>query len=314
LDDQDPSIDPNLPAYSQGAPVIWPTPHNYISYGDSYAAGIGAHCGWFRDEFDDSTEGDDCRRCEGSYPFQLQSADPQMQGATLHFPACSGAIINDLEHENENGRRPQMSWVRELKFYETSGWATMSIGGNDLHFSEAALSCLFWYDEAKCNSALAYAANKLNDRDFRLDLVNVYTGMLYDAYAQRVPAGQRGFLLIVTGYIQFFYDKDRECDKSWFLPWGKELTQELRQQMNSLVVKLNEVIQDAIIQAQHSWGNRYWNIVFFDTDSLFENHRFCETGVDYRNSWFLVPFGADALADGSEFSSGPDSDDVDLLT
>jgi hypothetical protein len=61
-------------------------------------------------------------------------------------------------------------------------------------------------------------------------------------------------------------------------------------------------------------GKSIRNIVFFDTDSLFENHRFCEPGVDYRNSWFLLPLGVDALADGTEFSTPPDSDDVDLLT
>ncbi|EED13518.1 hypothetical protein TSTA_097740 [Talaromyces stipitatus ATCC 10500] len=181
LDDQDPSIDSNLPAYSRNGPVIWPTPHNYISYGDSYAAGIGGHCGWIRDEFDESLEGDDCCRCEESYPFQLQSAGPQMQGATLYFPACSGAIINDMENSNENGRRSQM--------------------GNDLHFADAALNCLFWYDEGKCTSALAYAANKLNDASFRLALAEVYSNIILDSYGQRAPTAQMGFLLIVTGYI-----------------------------------------------------------------------------------------------------------------
>jgi hypothetical protein len=165
-----------------------------------------------------------------------------MQGATLHFPACSGAIINDTENSNENRRRSQMGWVRELNYYETSGWTTLSIGGNDLHFADAAYYCLFWWNEESCNSALAYAANKLNDANFRLALAGVYNNILLDAYADRVPAGQMGFLLIVTSYIQFFYDKDDGCDQSWFWSKGGYLKQELRQQMNSLVVKFNEVM------------------------------------------------------------------------
>jgi hypothetical protein len=32
---------------------------------------------------------------------------------------------------------------------------------------------------------------------------------------------------------------------------------------------------------------------------LFGGHRFCQIGLDYRYSWFLVPMGADALDDGT---------------
>jgi hypothetical protein len=118
--------------------------------------------------------------------------------------------------------------------------------------------------------------------------------------AGRQPANH-GFLLVVTGYIQFFYDKDDACHNSYFF-FGGYLKQKLRQDLNSLVVTLNGVIQDAIQIAGRSFSGNYnidYNIKYLDTDRLFEGHRFCEPNKDYRDSWFFVMAGADALADGT---------------
>jgi hypothetical protein len=218
-----------------------------------------------------------------------------MIGTTLRFPACTGAVIADLETATSK-REAQLRMIMDKQYYANSGWATISIGGNDLGFSDIAWNCLYWWDEDKCTSAMANAATKLRSDAFRLQLSTLYDNIFLDALSQRNNAD--GFLLVVTGYIQFFYDKDRACDQSYF--WrGSYLTQELRQQLNSLVVTFNNVIQAAVREAQAEWGNPGWSIIYFDADSQFEGHRFCQPGYDYRNSWFLVPWGADALDDGT---------------
>ncbi|KAJ5801621.1 uncharacterized protein N7518_003689 [Penicillium psychrosexuale] len=302
LDDEDPSIDPGLPALTVPHP-FWPLPHNYISYGDSYAAGIGAHCGWIIDEFDESTEGIDCRRCEGLYPYQLLSAGPELNGKELRFPSCSGAVINDMENANANGREGQIIWVRALDYYKSSGWGTLSIGGNDLGFADIVISCILWWNSNKCDAAMGRAGAKVRDPAFKLKLADLYNNILLDAMGGRQPENH-GFLLVVTGYAQFFYDKDGECDESYF--WrGGYLKQELRMNVNALVVELNNVIKEAVIIAQDAFGGNYktdYNIKFFDTDVLFEGHRFCEPNKDYHDSWFFVILGADALADGTVVS------------
>ncbi|KAL4860487.1 SGNH hydrolase-type esterase domain-containing protein [Aspergillus spectabilis] len=314
-DDQDPLIDPQLP--TNLAPRIWPTPRNFISYGDSYAAGIGATCGWIRDEFEDKLQPDECRRCQGSYPWQLQTAGPALADSRVRFPACSGAVTADLT-EFERPRRPQLDWIwrGEQHYYQSSGWGTMSIGGNDVGFADIAWNCLYWENKDKCNQGMGNAAVKIRSPEFHKTLVGIYNRVLMDALAERQPIGQKGFLLLVTGYMQFFYDRDNACDNDYF--WrGMFLTRDLRRNINALVVELNNVIQSAIRETMESWGGAY-NVIYYDADARFEGNRFCQPGRDYRNSWFLVPWGADALANDTEvavdLSQYPSSHLIDLTT
>jgi hypothetical protein len=216
----------------------------------------------------------------------------------------------------ERTREPQTNWIYRRNDYIESGWGTLSIGGNDLGFAQIALSCLYWYNEANCESSMGKAAITLRSKEFETKLALIYDKIVMDAMAVREMNYQKGFLLIVTGYMKFFYDQDNECDDKYFWRGGK-LTRDLRRNMNALVVELNEVIKKAIQEAMDGFGGMY-NVIYFDADSLFEGNRFCEPGRDYRNSWFFVPMGADALADDTEvlvdLSQYPTSELIDLTT
>ncbi|KAL3483176.1 SGNH hydrolase-type esterase domain-containing protein [Aspergillus germanicus] len=200
-DDQDPSIDPQLP--TNLAPWRWSTPHNYILFGDSYSAGIGANCEWIYDKFHPSGS---CRRCHGSYPWQLLGAGPELQGVELNFVSCSGAETVDLYEDR--ARRPQIPWIYADHYYIQSGWGTVSIGGNDLGFSTIASWCLFTHISSRCQDAIRNAETKLESPEFHDTLKRVYQDILLDAMGEREWNGQKGFLLLVTGYMQFFCDKD----------------------------------------------------------------------------------------------------------
>jgi hypothetical protein len=88
-----------------------------------------------------------------------------MKGTTLRFPACTGAVISDLETATSS-REAQLRMIMDKQYYASSGWATISIGGNDLGFGDIAWYCLYWWDEDKCTSAMANAATKLRSDAF----------------------------------------------------------------------------------------------------------------------------------------------------
>jgi hypothetical protein len=45
----------------------YPDNRDFFGLGDSFAAGIGAHCG---DILEDDPSGGDCKKCKGAYPYQ----------------------------------------------------------------------------------------------------------------------------------------------------------------------------------------------------------------------------------------------------
>ncbi|KAL4934909.1 hypothetical protein BDV06DRAFT_229313 [Aspergillus oleicola] len=255
---------------------------------------------------------------------QYKGAD---RGANMHFPNLGGLGRADF-HQVVPHTNKAYTWFNECPGSGTGpaqddqdplidpyGWGTISIGGNDVGFPDIAWNCLYWANADICAQAMGNAAVKLRSEEFRLALALIYDCIMLDALSERQPTNQRGFLLLVTGYMQFFYDQDNACDGEYF--WrGMYLTQDLRQRMNALVVELNNVIQSAIREAQDSWGGAY-NIIYYDADARFQGNRFCQPGRDYRDSWFLVPFGADALADDTDvavdLSQYPPSQLIDLM-
>jgi hypothetical protein len=98
--------------------------------------------------------------------------------------------------------------------------------------------------------------------------------------------------------------------------WGGYLTQELRQNMNDMVDEMNTAIQKAVAQAAANFGDTGKQIVFYNSDPLFDGHRFCTPGKSYTNSWIFLPAGYDEKPDGTLVgdtlaSQGPT---VDLYT
>lgn len=45
----------------------YPDNRDFFGLGDSFVAGIGAHC---RDILEDDPSGGDCKKCKGAYPYQ----------------------------------------------------------------------------------------------------------------------------------------------------------------------------------------------------------------------------------------------------
>ena len=140
----------------------------YVALGDSYASGVGAP------PYTDPQ----CLRSDNSYPALLTQ---RTVGASFGFEACSGATTADLL-ANQLG-----SLGHGTKL------VTVTIGGNDLGFSNGMATCLQG-TEADCAAGLSAAKQFANDTlPQRLDTV-------YTAIKRKAPRAK----LVVTGYAHFF--------------------------------------------------------------------------------------------------------------
>ncbi|KAL3471764.1 SGNH hydrolase-type esterase domain-containing protein [Aspergillus californicus] len=287
---------PNLPEVEKPfEPGRFPRLPLFLAMGDSYSAGIGAGPIVPTDGLDDPGS---CMRNQGAYSYQLSQSVPELKAREFAFLSCTGAVIKNMVSDKQHEHRK--SWQLEmLKSYEATsyGWATLSLGGNDIGFSNVLKPCLIWEDKKACKEAREAADKALNDNKLPSDLKDVYRAILNTA---QVP----GFTLVVTGYARFFNAQGTWCDdKSLgiieslpFLDYFDPLmTGELRMTLNNLVDRLNQVIAGAVEAVNAEYGNKH--VRWFDIDPLFEGHRLCDVDpndapiIDHRdNAWFYTPW------------------------
>jgi hypothetical protein len=113
---------------------------NYVALGDSYSSGEGTEV---YEAGTDVKNFDQCHRSTFSYPFQAELA-LSFFSQRFSFHACSGAIIQDLEHTfaadhsgaNPGEIYPQLHWLNTH-----TSLVTLTIGGNNAHFAEAIKNC-----------------------------------------------------------------------------------------------------------------------------------------------------------------------------
>jgi hypothetical protein len=125
----------------------------------------------------------------------------------------------------------------------------------------------------------------------------------------------------VTSYIEFFNAATTDCDKSTFHYWWAGynpssdwplnrivyLKQDLRTEIDNLVVDLNKVIQSAVEEANKEHGG--YQITFVDVNARFNAHRWCEQGdwhepaPDHDDTWFFLSGWPDVSIPGSSVNS-----------
>jgi lysophospholipase L1-like esterase len=157
-----------LPAAAEAAP--WRL--DYVALGDSYSSGTGA--GEYFDQ--------DCLRSDLAYPRLLANG----LGADLDFAACSGATSADLLAEQLGS------------LDEGTDLVTVTIGGNDIGWTEAVAACLTpltnCTDEIEASEALIQG-----------ELPGLLDGV-YGAVADRAPGAE----VLVLGYPRLFNER-RTC-------------------------------------------------------------------------------------------------------
>lgn len=132
----------------------------YVALGDSYAAGVAAG------SYDPASG--DCHRSTRAYPALWAAGHP---GGDFLDLACGGADTAAVL----SGQLPRLP--------AGTAMVTLTVGGNDLDFSDAVVDCLQpLTTEGRCTQALDHAAELLHDQlPGRLD-------RLLGAIGQAAPA------------------------------------------------------------------------------------------------------------------------------
>ncbi|KAK3937884.1 Mutanase Pc12g07500-like protein 1 [Diplogelasinospora grovesii] len=293
----------------------------YVHFGDSYASGMGTG----------TTSGDSCRVGSNNYGDLLYASFGD-SSISYERHSCSGDTTDGLLAQIDK-------WTNAAQ----TNLVTLTMGGNDLDFSDLVYYCLITPNTAtlsswtrqSCvgteNKAIAHMED-LTDTGLRAKLKAAYLKILSKAAA--AGTGEE-INLYVAGYSPFFNNATSDCAQSTFHYWWAAynppsdwplsrivyLTTDLRTELDNLVRQLNGVIQDAIDDANKANGGNqvhYVDVVpYFGYDVNL--HRWCEDGVHepdatrddtwfFLSGWNDVDPGA-AAADAAEvsalFAAGP---------
>ena len=273
--------------------------NGYVRFGDSYASGLGAG----------TTSQDGCRVGSNNYGNLLVQHFNQ-NGLDYQQLSCSGDTLDGLAGQIDK-------WSNQ----NIATFGTLTIGGNDLGFSDLVANCVItpftWRggsaNRASCldvqNKARGYLQDS-SDNGLRANLKNAYLKIMQKS---TLP----GFQLYVTGYPTFFNADTDTCDYSSFhLWWGGYnpssdwpsyrttfLTKALRAELNDLVAQLNSCILGAVQDANAAFGGN--QVHFVDVVGAFEGHRWCEGSTkepDQANSntFFLLSNWADSAGNSNK--------------
>ncbi|WP_050670972.1 SGNH/GDSL hydrolase family protein [Luteipulveratus halotolerans] len=195
---------------------------DYVALGDSYAAGAGA-----------GQPMNACFRSVAGYPVQIARA----LETDVSLQACRGATVADV------------AAVQLDALSESTRLVTLTVGGNDLNFTDVLTECAkpTWmtHSAEAVEAALEFVRHELGER---------LTG-LYAMVRERAP--QASF--VVTGYPRLFAGKD--CNLATFFNDADMA------RMNDIADELAAVIEAAAAPA---------GAMFVDVRPTFDGHAACE--------------------------------------
>ncbi len=154
---------------------------SYVALGDSYSSGTGT-----RSYLADGTT---CQRSVYAYPALVAAA----RGYTLSFRACSGARIPDVTDS-------QLSALSG-----STGYVTISVGGNDAGFAGVITECAKPWWAGNCNRAVDAAQRYVTGT------LPAALSTLYASIRAKAPNAK----VVVVGYPRIFMGED--CNAAtWF--------------------------------------------------------------------------------------------------
>lgn len=154
-----------LAATILGAPAVATAqPGGYVALGDSYSSGLGTGS---------YSLGSACKRGTLAYPYLYS-------GTATGFVACSGSDVDD---------------VRATQLPATAGaqLVTMTVGGNDIGFSDVVTRCTAFTSNATCTNAVNAAVARIPA--MRADLV---------ALLREIRANASNATIVLLGYPHLY--------------------------------------------------------------------------------------------------------------
>ena len=196
---------------------------NYAALGDSYSSGVGT-----REYFDDSG---DCLRGPKAYPQLWADANSP---ASFEFVACSGATTEEVSANQLGALDAETSLV------------TITVGGNDIGFTDVIQDCLL-SDDAGCSGAVDAAEARMREE---------LPGKLATTYGD-ISAGAPNATVVVLGYPRL--NELGSCDIPGY-------TEAKRQRINDAADVLSEVTAAAADDAGFTYS---------DVRTAFDGHGVC---------------------------------------
>jgi lysophospholipase L1-like esterase len=261
-------------ASAVGAHAATPGTMHVLVMGDSYSAGNGAASYY-------GAPG--CRRSHENYASQFTravAAAPYSQPADLNNVACSGALTSAF-FSKTSGRPPEIDAVNH-------GYSLifLTIGGNDLHFSDIVQYCLVakTRDGANCGPNLARAQRLLDDGTMKQGLTHVLLA-IHQAASSHAKIVLLGYPFLESG-LQYTLRSGH--GRHTFIAVGEKLHR---------VEADGNAVQQQVVKDLNASLHAH-QFVFVDTEPLFAgtqpgflgpNHELSATDVN-PNRWFIQPF------------------------
>jgi lysophospholipase L1-like esterase len=157
---------------------------NYTAMGDSYSSGEG------NPPYDPGTAGG-CDRSQEAYGRQFATGASDIGNAGIQHIACSGATIDNLTTDGQNGEQPQISQMAR-----GSKLVTVTIGGNDAGFAGVLTYCLAHPDTCMSN----YDSDDTNNEYTLIDSLRPKLATAYTAMQAAAPDAK----IVAVTYPQIF--------------------------------------------------------------------------------------------------------------
>lgn len=280
----------------------------YVALGDSFSAGEGL------DHYFSFESSNRCHRSELAYPTLVEQ--PGLRGTSIQklakagvsgvewgFQACSGATTEDVLSSDQWGdplpqlatqRGADVSNVNDLPVDANTDLVTITVGGDDVHFSDVLKFCAFSNDctsySYQGQSLASWAAQQLAMLSPKLDavyqrvheqapdariLVLGYPQLLPSSLSeQRCPKlGQKDFFIRGDGAVRHLSIGFSSPEQNWF---------------RSATTQLNDLIASRVDATGFaSRVVRPGTITFVRVDALFAGHEVC--GAARGGEWVNGP-------------------------
>ena len=189
---------------------------------------------------------------------------------------------------------------------DTGGWATLTIGGNDVWFSKVVIKCFFMERViGGCEDQLAKGEARIQSGEFEKQMMDTYWKILDQSNIV-------GFTLVVIDYPQFFNALDTRCNDKSFLTvtggaFAPKLTVEKRMRINAAIDAMNHRIEGFVAMTQFRMDNAglHKRIRLHKVNDYYYYNRYCDFVTkegaprDWKDdSWFFTIFGSDKDHDG----------------
>ncbi len=251
--------------YEGENPLTIPPPATYVAMGDSFSSGEG------NPDFEYGSDTNGCHRSPQAYP-RLLEFDNDLSLGTTAFVACSGATTQDVV-DGKNGEPSQLS-----RLSEDTQVVTITIGGNDVGFSDYVLGCAVACSPGSLGGEPIYNAmmDGINAPAFESNLETTYETIL-----QKAPNAQ-------VYVIDYPYLTAADADSCGVFDFSSA---------RNVQIALNSKIADAVDEVNDP------SLHYVNTnapDSPFAGKHYCNGGTTDFNGFVLPP--------NKEYSFHPNAD------